>query len=186
MFPKQEKYSLSIKAYKNVFDSLYTSLCVFASSYVGNIDVAKDLVQDVFIKVWEDKIDFKSELAVKSYLYTAVKNRALDFLKSKRFKATDHMSVVELDHLNKESFYLKEVVIEEAATVIEEAIKTLPNRCAQIMRLSIKELTNIEIAKQLEISVNTVKAQKKIAYKRLRPLLKEHFVLIAFVFSSSN
>ncbi|WP_084399578.1 RNA polymerase sigma-70 factor [Pseudotamlana agarivorans] len=181
----KDTHTLSIKAYKNVFDSLYTSLCVFAKSYVNDIDIAKDLVQDVFIKVWEDKIEFKNELAIKSYLYTSVKNKALDFLKSRRFKATDHMTVVEIDNLNKESFYLKEVVIEEASTRIEEAINTLPNKCAQIIRLSIKEFTNVEIADQLGISVNTVKAQKKIAYKRLRPLLKNYFVFIAFVFDSS-
>ncbi|QDO95757.1 RNA polymerase sigma-70 factor [Formosa sediminum] len=167
-----------------MFDSLYASLCVFSQSYVNNLDVAKDLVQDVFIKIWEDKIEFNNEVAIKSYLYTSVKNKSLDFLKSSRFKSTEHMSVIEIDSLNKESFYLKEVVIEEASSRIEEAINTLPNKCAQIMRLSIKELTNVEIAKQLDISVNTVKAQKKIAYKRLRPLLKDYFVFIAFVFYS--
>ncbi|CDF79567.1 RNA polymerase sigma-70 factor [Formosa agariphila KMM 3901] len=177
---------MSLKAYKNVFDSLYASLCLFANSYVKDIDIAKDLVQDVFIKVWEDQIQFNNEAAIKSYLYTAVKNRSLDFLKSSRFKATDLMSVVELDTLNKESFYLKEVVIEEASTKIEEAINTLPCKCAQIMRLSIKEFTNVEIANQLAISVNTVKAQKKIAYKRLRPLLKDYYIYIAFVFESYN
>ena len=119
MFHTKKVHTLSLKAYKNVFDSLYTSLCVFSKSYVNNLDVAKDLVQDVFIKVWEDKIEFNNELAVKSYLYTSVKNRSLDFLKSNRFKATDHMSVSELDNLNKESFYLKEVIIEEASTRIE-------------------------------------------------------------------
>lgn len=186
MYNKKEVHTLSLKAYKNVFDSLYTSLCVFAKSYVNNLDVAKDLVQDVFIKVWEDKIEFKNELAVKSYLYTSVKNRSLDFLKSNRFKVTDHMSVIELDELNKESFYLKEVVIEEASSRIEEAINTLPNKCAQILRLSIKEFTNVEIAKELEISVNTVKTQKKIAYKRLRPLLKDYYVLLAWVFCFSD
>ncbi|KAB1067729.1 RNA polymerase sigma-70 factor [Tamlana haliotis] len=186
MSQTKEVHNLSLKAYKDVFDSLYASLCIFAKSYVNNLDIAKDLVQDVFIKVWEDKIAFKNELAVKSYLYTSVKNRALDYLKSKRYKETDHMSVIELDVLNKESFYLKEVVIEEASSRIEEAINTLPNKCAQIIRLSIKEYSNNEIATHLEISVNTVKAQKKIAYKRLRPLLKDYFVFIAFVFNFSD
>ena len=179
-------YTLSLKAYKDVFDSLYTSLCIFAKNYVDNLDIAKDLVQDVFIKVWEDKIEFKNEIAVKSYLYSSVKNRSLDFLKSNRFKSTERMSVINLDRLDKESFYLKEVVIEEASSRIEDAINTLPNKCAQIMRLSIKEFTNPEIAQHLNISINTVKAQKKIAYKRLRPLLKDYFILIAFAFESSN
>ncbi|WP_299778988.1 RNA polymerase sigma-70 factor [uncultured Formosa sp.] len=182
----KEIHTLSLKSYKDVFDTLYTSLCLFAENYVDNLDVAKDIVQDVFIKVWEDKIEFKNEIAVKSYLYTSVKNKSLDFLKSKRFKTTEHMSVVDIDNLNKDSFYLKEVVIEEASSRIEEAINTLPNKCAQIIRLSIKDLTNADIAQHLNISIHTVKAQKKIAYKRLRPLLKNYFVLLAFLFESSN
>nr|WP_057781294.1 RNA polymerase sigma-70 factor [Formosa algae] len=177
---------MSLKSYKDVYDTLYVSLCIFAKSYVDNLDIAKDLVQDVFIKVWEEKIEFKNEIAVKSYLYTSVKNKSIDFLKSKRYKSTDNMSVKDIDALNKDSFYLKEVVIEEAASRIEEAINTLPNKCAQIIRLSIKDLTNTEIAQHLNISVNTVKAQKKIAYKRLRPLLKNYFVLIAFAFDSTH
>jgi len=176
---------LSIKEYKDVFDSLYGSLCVFSTNYVSDLEVAKDLVQDVFIKVWEDEIEFNNELAIKSYLYTSVKNKSLDFLKSKRVKITKHMPVEELDQLNKESFYLKEVIIEETSSRIEEAINTLPNKCAQIIRLSIKDLSNAEIAEHLKISVNTVKGQKKIAYKRLRPLLKNYFFIVAFAFQSS-
>ncbi|MHA7944584.1 RNA polymerase sigma factor [Formosa sp. 3Alg 14/1] len=71
------------------------------------------------------------------------------------------MSVVDIDNLSKDSFYLKEVVIEEASSKIEAAINTLPNKCAQIIRLSIKDLSNAKIAQHLNISINTVKAQKK-------------------------
>lgn len=112
----------------------------------------------------------------------AVKNKCFDLLKSKRFRSTENMSVEDMDELTRDSFYLKEVVIEEVSTRIETAIDTLPKKCAQIIRLSIGGLTNPEIAQHLGISLNTVKAQKKIAYKKLRPLLKDYFVLMAFVF----
>lgn len=148
--------------------------------------MAKDLVQEVFIKVWEDKIEFKNEAAVKSFMYKAVKNKSLDYLKSKRVRSTENMSVEDMDELNSDSFYLKEVVVEEVSSRIENAIDTLPKRCALIIRLSINGLTNPEIAQQLNISPNTVKAQKKIAYKKLRPLLKNYFVLITFVFDYST
>lgn len=177
-------YKLTSKEYKNLFYKLYASLCLFANKYIDNLDVAKDLVQEVFIKIWEDKVEFKNENTIKSYLYTAVKNKSLDYLKSKRYKNTDLVSTEELEKLETEAFFLREVVVSESSNIIENAITTLPNKCGQIIRLSIKGLTNVEIAKELDISINTVKTQKKIAYKRLKPLLKEHFILIAYIFNS--
>ena len=79
---------------------------------------------------------------------------------------------------------MREAIIIETSQIIDNAINTLPNKCAHIIRLSIKNLTNSEIANELGISINTVKAQKKIAYKKLRPLLKDSFILIAYIFSA--
>lgn len=175
-------YRLTLKEYKGLFNRLYTSLCLFANKYLENIEISKDIVQDVFIKVWENKIEFQSENTIKSYLYTAVKNKSLDYLKSKRVKTTDHLSTLEIEKIETEAYFLREVVVVETSKIIEEAINTLPDRCAQVIRLSIKEFTNSQIAEELSVSINTVKAQKKIAYKKLRPLLKDYFVLIAFIF----
>ena len=139
-------YKLTLKEYKNLFDKLYVTLCLFSNKYLNNIEASKDVVQDVFIKIWEDKIEFKNENTIKSYLYTAVKNKSLDHLKSKRYKSTDHFSTIELEKLETEPFFLREVVILETSNIIENAINTLPNKCAKIIRLSIKGYTNAEIA----------------------------------------
>ena len=175
-------YKLTIKEYKSLFDKLYISLCLFSNKYINDIEISKDLVQDVFIKIWEEKIIFKNENNIKSYLYTSVKNKSLDYLKSKRYRSTDNFSVNQIEQLENETYFLREVVVIETSSIIEKAINTLPNKCAKIIRLSIKDFKNSEIAEELGISINTVKAQKKIAYKRLKPLLKDYFVLIAFVF----
>lgn len=179
---KPSSYQLSIKEYRNIFHSLYKPLCVFSNKYVESLEVSKDLVQDIFIKIWEDKTEFQSEACIKSYLYTAVKNKSLDYLKSKRYKSTDYLSSKKMEDIDSDAFFMREVVILETSVIIEKAISTLPNKCAEIIRLSYKNYTNTEISERLSISINTVKAQKKIAYKRLKPLLKEHFILIAFLF----
>ncbi len=181
-----DMYKLTLKEYKSLFDKLYTSLCLFANNYLKNLEVSKDIVQEVFIKIWEDKIEFQNENTIKSYLYTSVKNKSLDYLKSKYVKKTEHFSISEMRKLETEPFFLREVVILETSSIIENAINTLPNKCAQIIKLSIKDFTNAEIAEELGISVNTVKTQKKIGYKRLKPLLKDYFILIAFIFESTN
>ncbi|WP_308991288.1 RNA polymerase sigma-70 factor [Mariniflexile litorale] len=177
-----DTYKLTLKEYKVLFNKLYSLLCVFSNKYIEDLEVSKDIVQDVFIKIWEDKIEFKNESNIKSYLYTSVKNKSLDYLKSKNYKSTERFSMKEMAEIETESFFLREVVITEASGIIENAINSLPNKCAQIIRLSIREFTNPEIAEELNLSINTIKTQKKIAYKKLRPLLKDYFILIAFVF----
>lgn len=175
-------HKLTTKEYKAVFDDLYGSLCLFANKYVENIDIAKDIVQEVFIKIWEDKIEFANQNNIKSYLYTSVKNRALNSLNKVEFKLTQTLGNEEFIESDFDPFFVNEVLISEASILINSAIETLPNKCAQIIKLSIKGMSNSEIAEELHLSINTIKAQKKIAYKKLKPLLKEHFILIAFIF----
>jgi len=177
-----EIQTLTLKEYKSIYDTMYSSLCLFSNKYVESLDIAQDIVQEVFIKIWEDKIEFKNENSIKSYLYTAVKNRSLDYLKSNYFRSTQSLAKEDVADWQTDPFFLREVVISEASVIIEKAIDTLPKKCAQIIKLSIKGMSNAEIAEELGISLNTIKAQKKIAYKRMKPLLKDYFILIAFIF----
>jgi RNA polymerase sigma-70 factor (ECF subfamily) len=172
---------MTIKEYKNLFDEFYVSLCLLSNKYLEDLDVAKDVVQDVFLKIWEDKIEFQNINNTKAYLYTSVKNKSLDYLRSKRYKSTDFLSAKKLEKMETESFFFREVVVLEASCIIEKAINELPDKCAYIIRLSMKEFTVSEIADELGLSVNTVKTQKKIAYKRLRPLLEEYYFLLFFL-----
>lgn len=179
---ESNSYQLSLEEYRKLFQKQYKLLCLFANGYIGDIENSKDVVQNVFIKIWEDNVEFKSESSIKSYLYTSVKNKSLDYLKSKYYRSIDNISSIKMEELESNSFFMREVVILETSDIIEKAINTLPIKCAQIIRLSAKSLSNCEIASILDISINTVKSQKKIAYSRLRPMLKEHFMLILFIF----
>jgi RNA polymerase sigma-70 factor (family 1) len=177
--------SLSLKEYKSVFNTLYPSLCLFSNKYVEDLDASKDIVQEVFIKIWEDKVEFKDGTKIKSYLFTSVKNRSLDYLKSRRYQLEQSLTE-DISPSDSDPFFLREVMISETSLLIEKAVNTLPYKCAQIIKLSIKGLSNAEISDELGISLNTIKTQKKIAYKKLKPLLKEYFFLIAFIFELRN
>ncbi|RPD99855.1 RNA polymerase sigma-70 factor [Aureibaculum marinum] len=179
---RKKKYKLTLNEYKKLFDSHYASLCVFSNTFINDTEVSKDIVQDIFIKVWEKKITFLNKHTIKSFLYTSVRNKALDYLKSSVYKKTATKNLSEIEKLETESVFLREVVITETSIIIENAINTLPKKCAEIIKLSINDYSNAEIASTLSISINTVKAQKRIAYKKLRPLLKEHFLLIISIF----
>lgn len=175
-------YQISKKEYKVLFDTYYSPLCNFAYKYLSDYDACKDVVQEVFIKVWNKQINFYSETSQKSYLYTAVKNKALDVIKSKGYASRDPLSEAELSVLQSDSYFAREVVLEESSRLIQEAVNSLPFKCKQIINLSLNGYKNDEISKELSISINTVKAQKRIAYGKLRVLLKGAFFLIAPIF----
>ena len=178
---------LDTAEFKVIYKSLYPSLCLFAKNYLTDLQISKDAVQEVFIRVWENKVYFENENAAKSYLYTAVKNKCLDILKSKYVRVIDHqLDLEKMEWLESDRFFYTEVVRSETTYLIEKAMKSLPYRCAQIIKLSLNNYSNQEIADSLSLSINTVKAQKKIAYKKMRPLLKEYYQLLAIIMISSN
>jgi RNA polymerase sigma-70 factor (ECF subfamily) len=168
---RQNSYRLKPKAYKKLFDLYYKPLCLFADKYVNDLEISKDIVQEVFIKVWEKKIDFRDKNAVKSYFYSAVRNKCLDTLKSSRYNSVKPLSERELQKYESEIFFHQEVLIEETFINLKVHINKLPEKCAQIMQLVLQNYSNAEIAKEFKLSINTVKAQKKIAYKRLRNMI---------------
>lgn len=173
--------TLTLNEFKQIYDNLYTNLCLFSNEYVHDLDLSKDIVQDVFIKVWEKRVPYNCENTIRAFLYTSVKNKSLDYLKSKRVKMTDTLSDKKIEIVDTDSMFLKEVAVSEISSHIDKAINTLPKKCAVIVRLSISEYTNVEIAEKLNISINTVKTQKKIGYEKLRPLLKNYQLLFVFV-----
>ncbi|WP_262707319.1 RNA polymerase sigma-70 factor [Flagellimonas marinaquae] len=177
-------HKLKLNEFNRIYEKTYTPLCLFANHFLEDLETSKDVVQEVFVKIWEDKIEFINENTIKSYLYTSVRNRSLDYLRSNSYRKTFPLTTKKLKELETEPFFLREIVVVETSDIIENAINTLPEKCAKIIRLSAKGLTNANIAEKLGLSVNTVKTQKKIAFKRLKPILKEHFFLITFFFGN--
>ncbi|MDY0779976.1 RNA polymerase sigma-70 factor [Tenacibaculum sp. IB213877] len=176
--------AFTLKEFKQIFEALYPSLCLFANTYVKDIAVAKDLVQDVFIKIWESNINLKEKNLTKAYLYTSVKNKCIDYLKSKRVRVINKQVEVEgLDILESETHFNREIILIEASQIIHDAINSLPQKYSQVVLLSMKNLTNKEIAEVLSLNINTVKAHKKIAYQKLRPLLKGYYYLFILIFT---
>lgn len=162
-----------------MFDTFYTSLCIFSNKYIGNLDLCKDIVQEVFIKIWNEQLTFNDDNHLKAFLYTAVRNKSLDYIKSKEFKSK-HSLKPEISEtiLASNSYFEKQVLIEETSRLVNEAVNSLPYKCKKIIHLSLKGLENKQISEELSISLNTVKTQKRIAYQKLRPLLKGTYLFI--------
>jgi RNA polymerase sigma-70 factor (ECF subfamily) len=157
------------KAFGEVFNQHFHALCAFGYRYIGDPPAVEDLVQEAFVAFWERRLDFDHPAAIKSYLYTSVRNKCLNHLKHEAVKKK-HESAL-LYELESEQHYSRHVIEEESFGMLLEEIRKLPEASGEIMILALNGLKNPEIAEELGISVNTVKTQKKIAYAKLKDKL---------------
>ncbi|MDO5968475.1 sigma-70 family RNA polymerase sigma factor [Flavivirga aquimarina] len=157
--------------FQELFKSLYPQLCVLAYRYVNDMELAKDLVQDVFLNLWKDNIAFVNHNHATGYCYNAVKNKCLDFIACKEDTGTEPYLLVNNEIYKLESFFMSQAVVIETTAIINNAVDTLPDKTSQeVIKLGIKDYTNNEIANELSVSVNTVKKLKKRAYLKLKKL----------------
>lgn len=114
---------------------------------------------------------------VKAFLYTAVRNKALNELEHSKVVYEYAQNVIEK---KKDSFFHDAIVEEETYRIVSEAIDKLPDQMKAIMQLSLEGKKNAEIADRLNISTETVHTLKKIAYKKLRENLKDYYYFLLF------
>ena len=158
---------------RQVYDTYRDSLIAFAKGYVPDDDVAQDLVQEAFIRLWEKEPSFPTETALHSYLLTAVRNRALDYLKHRNVEQQYAETYREEAALAGED-YLDEAFDKEVLEMLFAQIDRLPARCREVFLLCLDGLSAEEVAQKLGISADTVRTQKKRAMKMLRNHFKNH------------
>jgi len=157
------------KAFKEVFDKYFNALCAFSYKYIVDRSETEDIIQDVFISFWEHNKDFDHINSIKAFLYTSARNKCLNHLKHKAVKQKHEQALIY--ELESEQFFTNHVIEEEAFNQLYTEIKDLPDSAQNIMLLALKGLKNREIAEKLNISENTVKTHKKIAYAKLKKKL---------------
>ena len=161
--------------FEDLFRTHFTPLCQFAMKFTGgDLDDAKEIVHDVFIKVWEKMDSLPTDVNYKSYLYKSVNNRGLNFIR-------DRKKLVQLDQISEEKYSssLAEMEEKELERAIELAIHSLPDKCREVFELSrYGGLTYKSIAEKMAVSVKTVEAQMSKALRLLREHLAEFLSLI--------
>lgn len=167
------------RAFREVFDEYFNALCAFGTRYIADPTEVEDLVQDVFINFWDNRKNFEHINALKAFLYTSVRNKCLNYLKHKAVLQKHESALIY--ELESDHFFSSHIVEEETFRQLYLEIENLPEGAQKIMLLAIKGLRNKEIAEELDISENTVKTQKKIAYSKLKEKLSP--VLRAIVLS---
>ena len=165
------------KAFSLLFESYYVPLCRYARLILKSEQPAEEVVMNVFIYIWENRarIGIKSSLC--AYLFRSVRNRCINYLRD-----------------NDPSVYLSDVMVElcseenrdmevEELNFIEEAILSLPDKCRDVfLKSRNEEMSNREIAEQLNISVKTVEAQITKALKAIRSYITDKMILLWMFF----
>ena len=156
-------------AFKEIFERFFKPLCAFGNRYIADPNEVEDLVQEVFVSFWERRNNFDHVNALKTFLYTSVRNSCLNHLKHQKVRHKHEYSLIyelESDHI-----FTHHVIEEESFNQLYIEINHLPKSSQKIMLLALKGLKNKEIAAALSVSENTVKTQKKIAYRKLKKKL---------------
>jgi RNA polymerase sigma-70 factor (ECF subfamily) len=168
------------KAFTYMIDNYHHRLCVYANSLIKNAYTAEDIVQNVFVRTWEQRSRLKPNHSLKNFLYKSVYNEFIDqyrknqtlFTLEKNYHATLNSIVLEED-----SESLDKILI-----VVKKEIQNLPPKCKEVFILSKQEgLTNIEIAEHLNVSIKTVEAQITKAFSILRTSLEEKIKTFLFL-----
>lgn len=169
-------------AFEIIFRHFYSGLCVFAKQYVLSLEFAEEIVQDTFVHLWEDRKKIKTELNFKSYLFTCVRNRCLDYIKHQNIKNEYNLKIQDFYNERQAEEEYDFFIESELREKIETAIKLLPKQTKTIFELSrFEDKKNNEIADELNISIKTVEAHITKALKILRKDLKEYLPLIIFI-----
>lgn len=157
-----------IKAFEKVFKLYYSPLCLFAASLTRQSDAAEEIVQELFYVFWKEKENIRLLHSLKSYLYTAVRNRSLLYLEHREVRNRYREAV--LSGETKESVSPHEQLeYEELQRIIDQVIERLPERRRQIFRMHrFDGMKYAEIASALSLSVKTVEAEISKALQALR------------------
>ena len=172
------------KMWGDFYDRFYTALCVYVSKILPVPDAVEDLVQDVFISVWEGKRTFSDIKELTNYLYRACYNNALLDIRNHQIHDSILNGLPQEEDFEDEEMLYALTVKEEAIRQLYFYIEELPAEQRRIILLRIEGHSWDEIASRLGVSINTVKTQKSRSYKFLREKLanSSYSVLLALIF----
>jgi RNA polymerase sigma-70 factor, Bacteroides expansion family 1 len=176
------------RAFQSLFRKYYSAMCHFANQFLSDSEVAEEIVQEMFVKIWEKRTALNIETSVKHYLFRSVRNHCLNQIQHEKIKKQYANKVLETAsrEFNPDDYFLEVDLIKR----IEKSIEALPPKRREIFRLSREQgMKYKEIADELDISVKTVEAQMGLALKHLREDLKDfasHLITLFCFFKKSG
>ena len=161
-------------AFDYLFNFYYPGLIIYANRYLEDNHLAEEIVQTVFLKLWQDRRFIEINSSVKSYIFQTVRNKCLDVLKHRKVRVNYAKNIQHESEPSSDDTW-NSYVESELYVILIRAVEKLPPECQKIFRYSrIRNLSNKEIADKLDISIRTVENQISKALRFLRGELKEY------------
>jgi RNA polymerase sigma-70 factor, ECF subfamily len=170
-------------AFERFFKTYFKSLYAYAFTVLQDEIMAEEMVQQVFYKIWEKKEQFGVHTSVKAFLYKAVYNECLNYLKHQKHKANhqNYVVYVNRNQVSDENTAMR-VELSELQSRLQTALSELPEQCRTIFYMSrFDELKYREIAERMGLSVKTIEAQMGKALKILREKLIDFLPLLIWL-----
>jgi len=153
MIPKEDNF-------EQLYMNYYSALCYFAKGIVGSVEEAEDVVEDVFLKIYQSNRTFETTDNIISYLYTATRNESLTHL-TRNHRTKERQLRYNAELPQNEQSHINAMIQSEVLRAILAEINNLPGRSGEILKLSYLEgLKNADIANLLGLSEQTVKNLK--------------------------
>ncbi|MDR0575745.1 MAG: RNA polymerase sigma-70 factor [Tannerella sp.] len=176
--------------FEEIYLSWFAKMKHFAREYVVSEEDAENIVQDVFMELWEKPPALVDRTRLTAYLFTSVKNRSLNCLRRRIMEQkaanrmqNEHQAVLRMNLDSLAYFDHAPFDEDDVKQLISQALLSLPEQCRRVFVMSkIEGKKQKDIAAELHISINTVETQIGIAYKKLRVELKKYLPLFAFFF----
>jgi RNA polymerase sigma-70 factor (ECF subfamily) len=166
------------KCFKAEYERHFSGLRYYAVKCTGREDVASDLLQDFFMRLWERGERFGSEYALGVYMYRSVRNRCLTWLRDNR---RHHDRLAAMERPETEESFLNGIIESEIYALINDVFAELPASSKRVYLKSLEGKSHKEIAEELKIAVNTIKRHKNNANKYLRKRLGDIFSLLSLI-----
>lgn len=168
------------KAYTYLVNTYHHKLCVYAYSFTHDHNLSEDIVQNVFMRIWNKRDNLKDDFVINNLLYKSVYNEFIDQYRSQ--KSFYPLEKKYIDALNTIVENEEEHSLERIIKLVKREIQNLPPKCKEIFLLSKEEgLTNIEIAEYKNVSIKSVEAHITKAFSILRNSLGEKADLYLFL-----
>lgn len=180
-FMELSQPGISEKVFEDVYKAHFKALHAYANSILADYEHAEEMVQQVFLKLWEKRTNIEINSSIQAYLYRSVYNESINFLKHEKVKQA-HASFVKHTMTESSNNHHKDIDTKELEGKIRLALNKLPEQCRTIFQLSrYEELKYKEIAERLQLSVKTIENQMGKALKIMRTELAAYLPILWIV-----
>lgn len=172
-------------AFEEVFKTNFKNLHSYAHTILGDEQMAEEMVQNVFFKLWERSDTLKLQPPIAAYLYRAVYNESCNYLKHQKVKQSYASYTKHSLSETSGEMASKKIALSELEQKINKALNELPEQCRTVFQMSrFQELKYQQIADALGISIKTVEAQMGKALKLLRVKLADYLPILLFLINT--